>query len=216
MEATAEKSTEKESRKLQLKEPTLVHEGKWLNYYNVPFTSENKEGLWEVVGRIPPTSEKIKYSGVIVIPTAVDPETNEKIVLIEKIYRVPIQKYSLEFPAGMRDKDDDDPCATALRELKEETGYTGQNPKANLDVKTDPWKSMGTHCHVEVEVDLTLEENKNPKQDLEFEEDITTMWVKIDGLKETLENLAQEMDCDLDQRLYSWALGIGFVKNFGI
>ena len=187
-----------------------------MNFYHVPFTSGDKEGIWEVVGRSPPSTEKAQFGGVIIMPTAIDPETQEKMVLVEKIYRVPIKKYSLEFPAGMRDKDDDDPSATALRELKEETGYTGHNPKPHALVKSDPWKSNGTHCQVEVEIDLNLEENKNPKANLEFEEDISVIWVKVDGFKENLEELAKKLDCDLDQRLYAWALGLDFAKNFGV
>ena len=150
------------------------------------------------------------------MPIGINPENGEKSVLIEKIYRVPIQKYSLEFPAGMRDAGETDPWKTALRELKEETGYIGQNVRPFALVKSDPWKSSGTHWQLYVDVNLSLEENKNPQCDLEVEEDITPIWVKMDNLKENLEKLAEEMDCDLDQRLYTWALGIDFAKNLAI
>ena len=156
---------------------------------------------------------KDEFGGVIIIPTAKDLETGEKIVLIEKIYRIPVQKYMLEFPAGMRDSSDTDPCDAAMRELKEETGYVGHNARAKALVKSDPWKSNGTHCQVYIDVDLSTEENKNPVTDLEPEEDITPMWVKVKGLKESLEKMAAEMDCDLDQRLYTWALGIDYAQR---
>ena len=201
------------SNKLVLGEPELIYKGKWQSLYKVPFTSEGKPGEWECVGRAPPKSIKQTFGGVIVMPIAVDPETSEKKVLIEKIYRIPIQKYSLEFPAGMKDPEDDNPCTTALRELMEETGYTGTNPRPLTLVKPDPWKSNSTHCQVYVDVDLTDENNKNPKTNLEAEEDITCMWIGINNIKENLEKLAQDLDADLDQRLYTWALGIDYAKK---
>jgi ADP-ribose pyrophosphatase len=39
-------------------------------------------------------------------------------------YRPALNAYSLEIPAGMRDVAGEDPQATALRELQEETGFT--------------------------------------------------------------------------------------------
>jgi ADP-ribose pyrophosphatase len=39
-------------------------------------------------------------------------------------YRPALNTYSLEIPAGMRDMAGEDPQATALRELQEETGFT--------------------------------------------------------------------------------------------
>jgi ADP-ribose pyrophosphatase len=39
-------------------------------------------------------------------------------------YRPALNAYSLEIPAGMRDDAGEDPQATALRELQEETGFT--------------------------------------------------------------------------------------------
>ena len=40
------------------------------------------------------------------------------------------------------------------------------------------------------------------------------MWVKLDGLKQNLEELAKEYDCDLDQRLYIWAVGLENAQEF--
>ena len=127
--------------------------------------------------------------------------------MVEKIYRIPVQKYVLEFPAGMRDPNENDPEVTALRELKEETGYIGHNPRKTVLVKSDPWKSTGTHCQVFVDIDLTLPENKNPVSNLEAEEDIHPVWFKLKNLREEVEKYAEENDIDIDQRVYALALG---------
>ena len=53
---------------------------------------------------------------------------DEKVVLIRQ-YRPGIDDIALEIPGGMLDKADKDPVAAAIRELAEETGYTGEDPQ---------------------------------------------------------------------------------------
>lgn len=50
---------------------------------------------------------------------------DERVILIRQ-YRPGIDDIALEIPGGMLDKTDKDPIAAGLRELAEETGYTGQ------------------------------------------------------------------------------------------
>ena len=65
-------------------------------------------------------------------------------------------------PAGFKDDDEDDPAQTALRELKEETGYVGENVVSTMPARTDPWKSDERGALVYADIDLEKEENKNP------------------------------------------------------
>ena len=67
-----------------------------------------------------------------------------------------------------------------------------------------------------MEVDLNLEENKNPTQKLDGSEDIEATWVKLKGLMRNIEELAQENNYDIDQRLYNWALGIEYAEEHGL
>jgi len=53
---------------------------------------------------------------------AVTPDA--RIVLVRQ-FRFGIDGFSLEIPGGMMDPDEQDPVATARRELREETGYAG-------------------------------------------------------------------------------------------
>ena len=55
---------------------------------------------------------------------ALTPE--REVVLVEQ-YRQGSETVELEIPGGMMDPGETDPVATALRELREETGYTGEN-----------------------------------------------------------------------------------------
>ena len=54
--------------------------------------------------------------------------TDEGKILMEKQYRKPLESEFLELPAGKADPDED-PEVTAVRELKEETGYTAGSVK---------------------------------------------------------------------------------------
>lgn len=51
---------------------------------------------------------------------------DHQIVLVSQ-YRAALDGFVLEIPAGMRDKSGEKPEVTALRELKEETGFSGES-----------------------------------------------------------------------------------------
>jgi len=50
-------------------------------------------------------------------------EPGQRDVLLVRQYRPPFQKHTLEIPAGMRDREGEDPMITARRELEEEAGF---------------------------------------------------------------------------------------------
>ena len=60
--------------------------------------------------------------GVFIIPILVSKKKNLRQLLLISCYRPPVDAYLLEFPAGLMESDDNE--KDALRELKEETGYT--------------------------------------------------------------------------------------------
>src|SRR5437867_552767 len=53
---------------------------------------------------------------------------DQQLVMVEQ-YRHGSDTVELEIPGGMMDSDDSSPEKTALRELREETGYEGDNPR---------------------------------------------------------------------------------------
>lgn len=82
--------------------------------YKGKFISVVKDGNWEYVTR--PNVPGI----VVVVPMTEDDE----FVFIEQ-YRIPIKSNSIEFPAGLVDKDESE-LEAAHRELLEETGYKAE------------------------------------------------------------------------------------------
>ncbi len=81
----------------------------------------------------------VRESRGFVIVLAVTPE--RRIVLVRQ-YKHGIAKVVLELPAGMIDPDEA-PGACAIRELAEETGYTGAAPILLRSMFADPTSSDG-------------------------------------------------------------------------
>ena len=164
-------------------EATKAFNGKWITVSLMKFKNYAQTGIkeFEVVSRPAFQNQKThqtvqlkdKYGGVDVIATTECQKTKDKLILLEINYRVPIQRYVISFPAGFQDPEDKDPAETALRELKEETGYIGSNPKVSLRHWTDPWKSMDRGVFVYMDIDMKNEKNRNLETNLEFFENIT-------------------------------------------
>ena len=66
---------------------------------------------------------------------ALTPE--RQLVMIEQ-YRAGSQTVELEIPGGMMDPGETDPVATAVRELREETGYAGENARLLGKIWSNP------------------------------------------------------------------------------
>ena len=59
--------------------------------------------------------------------SAVLPVFEDGTVLLVRQYRYPVDRVTLEIPAGKLDSPKEDPLACAVRELSEETGYTAKH-----------------------------------------------------------------------------------------
>ena len=112
---------------------------------------------------------------------------------------------------------------SALRELKEETGYIGKAPTSDWLLKlkpvlespiiyNDPWKSNETTKLVTLEVDFTLTENVNPQPHLEEDEDIEVIILDLLNLSEELRKIEDTRGVQVDNRVHQLALGIELAK----
>jgi len=95
----------------------IVYNGKFVRINKKTFRTKNgKEGFWEVV-------ERQNLHKRIVIVFAL---TKNKEVILEKNYRVPLEAYVIELPAGLTDKAGESEAEAGKRELFEETGYKAE------------------------------------------------------------------------------------------
>ncbi|HUJ44528.1 MAG TPA: NUDIX hydrolase [Opitutaceae bacterium] len=78
-----------------------------------------------------------------VVVLALTPD--HRLVLVRQ-FRFGIDDFSLEIPGGVMERGED-PLAAAQRELREETGYTGRNPRVLGGVHPNP-AIMNNVCHI--------------------------------------------------------------------
>lgn len=92
----------------------IVFDGSYIKVKKKQFiTKTGKRGIWEAVER------KNQYGRPVIIFAL----TKKKEAILEKIYRVPLEGYTIELPAGLADKKGESEIETANRELLEETGF---------------------------------------------------------------------------------------------
>jgi len=103
--------------------------------------------------------------------------TPERDVVLVEQYRQGSETVELEIPGGMMDPGEIDPVATAVRELTEETGYTGKNARKIGECFANP-AIMNNRVHT------ILVENCQLTDEVKFDagEDITTILVKVEDL----------------------------------
>ena len=98
---------------------------------------------------------------------------DQQLVMIEQ-YRHGSDTVELEIPGGMMDAGETSPVATGVRELREETGYEGQNARLIGEIFPNP-AIMSNTCYT------VLVENCELKHATEFDhaEDLITRLVPI-------------------------------------
>ena len=111
--------------------------------------------------------ESVNWVNVI----AITPD--EQLVMVEQ-YRHGSDTIELEIPGGMMDPHESDPVATGVRELREETGYEGDNARILGKVFSNPAIMNNTTFTVIVE-------NCHPRHKTQFDhhEDIVTRLVPV-------------------------------------
>ncbi len=98
---------------------------------------------------------------------------DQQLVMVQQ-FRVGSGTVELEIPGGMMDPHETDPVATAVRELREETGYEGENARLLGKVWSNP-AILNNHTYT------VLIENCRLQHGVEFDsgEDLTTQLVPV-------------------------------------
>ncbi len=185
--------------KPEILETKVLAETKWLKFNQITYKDyKNDIHLWDSV-------ERKKSNGAVAI-IAIFKESKNLILI--KQFRPATGKYVIEFPAGLIDEGYSVE-ETAIKELIEETGYTGTIDK----LYPASYSSAGLTCEsifmAVMSIDENSEINQNVKQQLEGTEDIEPIIVPFNNLWATLENFEKE-GYILDTKLANFAISQEF------
>ncbi|OMJ93113.1 hypothetical protein SteCoe_3926 [Stentor coeruleus] len=165
-----------------------------------PVLGRNNEVVpWEYVVRQRKTQE---VDGVDVIA-----KIRDKFICVA-VYRYPLSKYVLGFPAGLMENLE--PAEAALKELKEEAGYTARIEDITYispQVFIDPWKSTESTIFVMVNVP-EIPENEHPEQNLEGEEEIIVELIDKEDFIDKAIKVCEEKGYLLEARLFMFGKGL--------
>lgn len=181
----------------RIKDITSLVETKFISLYNVKYLNKsNKEKSWTVASRkkkevleeIYFYNEKDKVDAVIICAYHKD---SEKLVIIKE-FRVPINKYIYELPAGLVDSDDENFESAVKRELKEETGLDVIEIKKDLScnqVYLSPGMTDESAAFV-----YCICEGEISNKFLEDDEDIEAILISQEEAREIIKNNIISLD----------------------
>lgn len=142
-------------------------------------------------------------SAAIVIATM---KQSGRIILIRQ-FRPPVGAYSIEFPAGLIDEGEK-PEQAAVREMKEETGYSCNVLWSTGLCSASPGMIGEKVAMVFVEIDEELPENQVHKQDLQDNEEIEVFALQPSELGDFIKNAVEKGDV-VCSRLATWCAARG-------
>ena len=175
---------------------TTIASGGWISLQKIRYLGhDGKIRTWE-------SASRVKSQGAVMMIPVTRPDG--KLIIIRQ-FRPPAGRLVYEFPAGLINPDED-PVETAIRELKEETGYTGTVDYCSPKVFTSPGLSSEFVHLVRMTVDL---ENQ-PDLETHFDESeyIETFLVAQDELADFIRRAERE-GCGVDTKMYMWAISRG-------
>jgi ADP-ribose pyrophosphatase len=185
---------------------------RWIALKKIDFIDQtNTARTWEVAVR-KTTAKKSGVDAVAIGNILVSPSKPPSTLLVIQ-YRPPLDKFTVEWPAGLIDEGETVEEA-AVREMKEETGYEGRILSTSPVVSSDPGMTNATLQLVMMEVEIG-EEGKMPEQRLDDGELIERVIVPLGELYARLVEYGKKERFMVAAKLYHFAAGMHFAKTSG-
>ncbi|SCU82084.1 LADA_0C02894g1_1 [Lachancea dasiensis] len=183
---------------------------KWIGLERLEYLDPNgTPRQWDSAVRRTRNSGGIDGVGILAILKSPGAEPE---ILLQKQFRPPVEGVCIEMPAGLIDENESVEVA-ALRELKEETGYSGKIVSKTPIIFNDPGFTNTNLSLVTVEVDTLAPENQNLQTELEENEFIESFKVPLKSFASDMEKLA-EQGYKLDARVQNVAQGIRLAQQY--
>ncbi|KAK8074954.1 MutT/nudix family protein [Apiospora hydei] len=187
-----------------------TNDARWIKLLKIDYEdARGKPRTWETAERrTRPKGGDIDGVGIVAI---LEKPTGPEIVL-QKQFRPPIDKVTIEVPAGLVDEGETAEQA-AIRELREETGYVAEVAETTPMMFNDPGFCNTNLRMVHVTIDMSLPENQDPKPQLEDDEFIEVFTAPLKDLWAECKRLEAE-GYAIDARVGTLAEGIEIAKQF--
>jgi len=174
--------------------------GNWLALNRIAYLDNHGvERIWESVSRK-------KSAGAVAIICTLIP--SGRLILVRQ-YRPPADNMVIEFPAGLVNPGES-PEETAVRELREETGYRGRL----IRMVPDTFSSPGLSSEIVRLAVMEADENAQGELVTEFDEteDIETLLVDPAEMENFLLDATRRGD-QVDGRVSAFSVGLGLLKR---
>lgn len=184
-------------KKNELHSRKSLAEGRFLRIDELQFTDRHgKNRRWE-------TADRVNSRGAAIIIAEIVPDGT---LILVRQFRPPAWQYVIEFPAGLIDPGES-AAATAVRELREETGFEGEVVRVLPESTSSPGMSSEKMVVILMKVDGSRYRDGLPPSFQEENEDIETLLVPKKGLLDFLEAEAAA-GTGIDAKLLHYALGL--------
>ncbi|XP_036374048.1 ADP-sugar pyrophosphatase [Megalops cyprinoides] len=184
----------------------VIAAGKWVKLEKTTYVDPSgNTRTWETAKRTT-RQANTKADGVGIF-ALLKRTLHKDCVVMVKQFRPPMGCYTLEFPAGLID-DNESSATAALRELKEETGYTGEVVGVTPVTCLDPGLSNCTTQIVMVNINGDDPENLNPTQQLGDGEFVDVILLPLNEFQNKIDELLQKENIIVDSKVYIYAMGM--------
>lgn len=189
---------------------TSSSETKWVALQKIDWIDQSgKDRIWEVASR--KTRGKAGVDAVAMGNIIHHPTKPPSTVLVLQ-YRPPIDKITVEWPAGLVDESETVEEA-AVRELREETGYEGKVLSVSPVVAADPGMTSANMQLAMMEVHVEEDDPELLEQHLDDGEHIERVVVPLDQLYEKLMEYSKQGDMMVSAKLFHWAAGMHYART---
>ena len=186
----------------QIIDETVQYSTNWMECVEVSYQdAAGSMRSWDCVHRKP------RSDAVVIVPRLVP---SGRYILIKQ-FRPPVGTTILEFPAGLIDAGES-PEQAAIRELKEETGYTGKVLEITPRLHTSPGMLSEACYYASLAIDEMLQDNQMPQAAPEPGEFIEVI---VKAPQEVVAFIEDELQrgCAIDIKLYTF-FGNFFFPHF--
>jgi len=168
-----------------------VYTGKFLRLVVKHFENGKDTGIWETVERV-----NVEKGAVVVIAI-----TKKKELILERNWRMAVESFVIQLPAGLMDKPGETKEEAARRELLEETGYLAGKLVPIMDAPESVVLTPTNISHyLAIDVEYVGRENPDPAEQIEV------IKVPLSKLTEFLLNLPDDTALDLRVTGILWIL----------